>query len=53
MNDRIIRENAKKCYAVEFYKKRRKDAMRMLIFTYEEVIIETILSKISKYIRFE
>ena len=53
LNDRIIRENAKKCYAVEFYKKRRKDAMRMLIFTYEEVSIETILSKISKYIRFE
>lgn len=53
LNDRIIRENAKKCYAIEFYKKRRKDAMRMLIFTYEEVSIETILSKISKYIRFE
>ena len=53
LNDRIIRENAKKCYAIEFYKKGRKDAMRMLIFTYEEVSIETILSKISKYIRFE
>ena len=53
LNDRIIRENAKKCYAIEFYKKGRKDAMRMLIFTYEEVSIETILGKISKYIRFE
>ena len=53
LNDRIIREKAKKCYAIEFYKKGRKDAMRMLIFTYEEVSIETILSKISKYIRFE
>ena len=52
-NDRIIREKVKNCYAVEFYKKGRKDAMRMLIFTYEEVSIETILSKISKYIRFE
>lgn len=53
LNDRIIREKVKNCYAVEFYKKGRKDAMRMLIFTYEEVSIETILSKISKYIRFE
>ncbi|MBR2458025.1 MAG: M56 family metallopeptidase [Bacteroidaceae bacterium] len=53
LNDRIIRENAKKCYAIEFYKKGRKDAMRMLIFTYEEVSIETILGKVSKYIRFE
>ena len=53
LNDRIIREKVKKCYAIEFYKKGRKDAMRMLIFTYEEVSIETILSKISKYIRFE
>lgn len=52
-NDRIIREKVKNCYAVEFYKKGRKDAMRMLIFTYEEVSIETILSKISKYIQFE
>ena len=52
-NDRIIREKVKNCYAIEFYKKGRKDAMRMLIFTYEEVSIETILSKISKYIRFE
>lgn len=52
-NDRIIREKAKKCYAIEFYKKGRKDAMRMLIFTYEEVSIETILGKVSKYIRFE
>lgn len=53
LNDRIIREKVKNCYAVEFYKKGRKDAMRMLIFTYEELSIETILSKISKYIRFE
>lgn len=53
MNDRIIRENAKKCYAIEFYKKGRKDAMRMLIFTYEEVSIETILGKVSRHIRFE
>lgn len=53
LNDRIIREKVKNCYAVEFYKKGRKDAMRMLIFTYEEVSIETILSKISKYIQFE
>ena len=53
LNDRIIREKVKNCYAIEFYKKGRKDAMRMLIFTYEEVSIETILSKISKYIRFE
>ena len=53
LNDRIIRENAKKCYAIEFYKKGRKDAMRMLIFTYEEVSIETILGKISRHIRFE
>lgn len=53
LNDRIIREKAKKCYAIEFYKKGRKDAMRMLIFTYEEVSIETILSKISRHIRFE
>ena len=53
LNDRIIREKVKNCYAVEFYKKGRKDAMRMLIFTYEEVSIENILSKISKYIRFE
>ena len=53
LNDRIIREKAKKCYAIEFYKEGRKDAMRMLIFTYEEVSIETILSKISKYIQFE
>lgn len=53
LNDRIIREKVKNCYAVEFYKKGRKDAMRMLIFTYEEVSIETILGKISKYIRFE
>ncbi|MBO5172700.1 MAG: M56 family metallopeptidase [Bacteroidaceae bacterium] len=53
LNDRIIRENAKKCYAIEFYKKGRKDAMRMLIFTYEEVSIETILGKVSRYIRFE
>ncbi|MBR5466642.1 MAG: M56 family metallopeptidase [Bacteroidaceae bacterium] len=53
LNDRIIREKVKNCYAVEFYKKGRKDAMRMLIFTNEEVSIETILSKISKYIRFE
>ena len=52
-NDRIIREKAKKCYAIEFYKKGRKDAMRMLIFTYEEVSIETILGKISRHIRFE
>ena len=53
LNDRIIRKKVKNCYAIEFYKKGRKDAMRMLIFTYEEVSIETILSKISKYIRFE
>ena len=53
LNDRIIREKVKNCYAVEFYKEGRKDAMRMLIFTYEEVSIETILSKISKYIQFE
>lgn len=53
LNDRIFREKAKKCYAIEFYKKGRKDAMRMLIFTYEEVSIETILGKISRYIRFE
>ena len=53
LNDRIIREKVKNCYAVEFYKKGRKDAIRMLIFTYEEVSIETILSKISKYIQFE
>ena len=53
LNDRIIRENAKKCYAIEFYKKGRKDAMRMLIFTYEEVSIETILGKVSRHIRFE
>lgn len=53
LNDRIIREKTKKCYAIEFYKKGRKDAMRMLIFTYEEVSIETILGKISKYIQFE
>ena len=52
-NDRIIREKAKKCYAIEFYKKGRKDAMRMLIFTYEEVSIETILGKVSRHIRFE
>ena len=53
MNDRIIRENAKKCYAIESYKKGRKDAMRMLIFTYDEVSIETILGKVSRHIRFE
>lgn len=53
LNDRIIREKVKNCYAVEFYKKGRKDAMRMLIFTYEEVSIETILGRVSKYIRFE
>lgn len=53
LNDRIIREKVKNCYAIEFYKKGRKDAMRMLIFTYEEVSIETILGKVSKYIRFE
>ncbi len=53
LNDRIIREKVKNCYAVEFYKEGRKDAMRMLIFTYEEISVETILGKVSKYIRFE
>lgn len=53
LNNRHLHEKAKKCYAIEFYKKGRKDAMRMLIFTYEEVSIETILGNISKYFRYK
>jgi hypothetical protein len=53
LSDRHLHEKAKKCYAIEFYKKGRKDAMRMLIFTYEEVSIETILGNISKQFRYK
>ena len=53
LNNRDLHEKAKKCYAIEFYKKGRKDAMRMLIFTYEEVSLETILGNISKYFRYK
>ena len=53
LNNRDLHEKAKKCYAIEFYKKGRKDAMRMLIFTYDEVSIETILGNISKYFRYK
>ena len=53
LSDRHLHEKAKKCYAIEFYKKGRKDAMRMLIFTYDEVSIETILGNISKHFRYK
>ena len=53
LNNRDLHEKAKKCYAIEFYKKGRKDAMRMLIFTYDEVSIETILGNISKHFRYK
>lgn len=53
LNNRHLHEKAKECYAIEFYKKGRKDAMRMLIFTYDEVSIETILGNISKYFRYK
>ena len=53
LNNRHLHEKAKKCYAIEFYKKGRKDAMRMLIFTYDEVSIETILGNISKHFRYK
>lgn len=53
LNNRDLHEKAKKCYAIEFYKKGRKDAMRMLIFTNDEVSIETILGNISKHFRYK